>query len=141
MAMGCRRLRFEGNVSPRAIEEGIEPLSFPAAIFRLNGGRGRRITMEVALGAEAPLAADIVFRNVQRLGQAVVGRLERLEESAEEAGPAATVPADPPARPDPIAPAPAPRRIGRIATLLTRIGVTSPTATERLAGPHTPARP
>ena len=50
--------------------------------------------MELALGAETPLAADIVFRYMQRLGQALAGRIERLREAdAEEAADAADAPA------------------------------------------------
>ncbi len=151
--MGCRRVRIAsgGPVEPdlpRA--HAAEAVSGPSAIFRLSGGRGRWITMELALGEETPLAADIVFRYMQRLGLALAGRIERLEEGTE---------ADPSARPHPpdgSAPAlpapPAPRGLGRIATLLGRLATRGLTArlaappvprpaADRLAGPHSPARP
>jgi hypothetical protein len=103
--------------------------------------------MELALGAETPLAADIVFRSMQRLGQALAGRIERLEEATER---------DPSGRPDasiPALPAPAPvssarRGIRRIATLLASLSTRGPAAgpvrrpsADRLASPHSPARP
>ena len=58
-----------------------EPLSRPSAVFRLSGGRGPWITLSLGLGAEEPLAADIVFRYMQRLGQALGERLERFEDA------------------------------------------------------------
>jgi UDP-GlcNAc:undecaprenyl-phosphate GlcNAc-1-phosphate transferase len=51
-------------------------VSAPAAIFRLSGGEGLWITVRVELGRELDLAADIVFRYLERLGQALAGRLE-----------------------------------------------------------------
>ena len=116
--------------------------------------------MELALGAETPLAADIVFRYMQRLGQALAGRIERLEEARGAEGPADPAGANAaqrhgrPGRPRPHVAAPARRGLG-LATLLGRIGPrglaaraagvsASPEhrpAADGLAGPHTPARP
>ena len=53
-----------------------DELSGPGAIFRLSGGEGLWITVRIELGRELDLAADIVFRYLQRLGQALAGRLE-----------------------------------------------------------------
>ena len=54
-------------------------LSGPGAVFRLSGGEGVWITICVELGREPELAADIVFRYLERLGQALAGRLEWLQ--------------------------------------------------------------
>jgi UDP-GlcNAc:undecaprenyl-phosphate GlcNAc-1-phosphate transferase len=163
-AMGCHRVRMDrGGPDDSAMAWAAEDgsMSGPSAIFRLSGGHGHWITMEVALGAEMPLAADIVFRYMQRLGQALAGRIERLEETAESERPCGVAADVSPARPEgadgsALAVAatepPAPRGIGRIATVLGRMGarglaarLTAPPAprpaADRLAGPHTPARP
>jgi UDP-GlcNAc:undecaprenyl-phosphate GlcNAc-1-phosphate transferase len=55
-------------------------LSGPSAVFRLSGGNGLMIS--VGLPSSSVLAADIVFRYLQRLSQALADRLERLESSA-----------------------------------------------------------
>ena len=96
-AMGCRWVSI-GRGGPNecgeeALATAVGPVSGPSATFRLSGGRGCWITMELALGAEMPLAADIVFRYMQRLGQALAGRIERLEEApnADRLGGAAAV--------------------------------------------------
>ncbi len=87
--LGCEQVRIErlptGPPGPSewegpAVED--EPLSRPSAVFRLSGSRSPWITVSLGLGAEAPLAADIVFRYMQRLGQALSDRLERIEEAA-----------------------------------------------------------
>jgi hypothetical protein len=57
---------------------GVDNVSGPGAIFRLSGGEGIWITVRVELGHEHELAADIVFRYLERLGQALAGRLESL---------------------------------------------------------------
>ena len=88
--------------------------------------------MGLSLGADAPLAADIVFRYMQRLAQALAGRLERLEESggAEGSAGVATDTSDrrydkdgsgPRAVMTPADAAGGRRGIGRIATFLGRI--------------------
>ncbi len=51
-------------------------MSGPGAVFRLSGGEGLWITVRVELGREPDLASDIVFRYLERLGQALAGRLE-----------------------------------------------------------------
>jgi UDP-GlcNAc:undecaprenyl-phosphate/decaprenyl-phosphate GlcNAc-1-phosphate transferase len=53
-------------------------VSGPSAIFRLSGGEGLWITVSLGLPADSALAPDIVFRYLQRLGQALAERLERL---------------------------------------------------------------
>jgi UDP-GlcNAc:undecaprenyl-phosphate GlcNAc-1-phosphate transferase len=58
---------------------GGDNVSGPGAIFRLSGGEGVWITVRVELGHESELAADIVFRYLERLGQALAGRLESLQ--------------------------------------------------------------
>ena len=58
---------------------GGDKVSGPGAIFRLSGGEGVWITVRVELGHEPELAADIVFRYLERLGQALAGRLESLQ--------------------------------------------------------------
>jgi UDP-GlcNAc:undecaprenyl-phosphate GlcNAc-1-phosphate transferase len=152
--MGCRCVRIDDN--PEAGSKAISlpatgDLSGPSAIFRLSGGRGRWITMELALGAETPLAADIVFRYVQRLGQALAGRIERLEEATDEGLGAGTEPAIVSRRvgheeeATSSNGASSTRRLGRFATFLGRMGISgSPTprhGVDRLARPHSPARP
>ncbi len=115
--------------------------------------------MGLALGAEAPLAADIVFRYMQRLGQALAGRIERLEEARGvdgPAGPAGGNAAHGTAARASSAPVAAPERRGLgLATWLVRIGprglaaraagVSTSTdhrpAADGLARPNTPARP
>ncbi len=62
-------------------------LSGAGAVFRLSGGEGLWITVHVELGRDPELAADIVFRYLERLGQALAGRLEwfqSMESDAQE---------------------------------------------------------
>jgi UDP-GlcNAc:undecaprenyl-phosphate GlcNAc-1-phosphate transferase len=54
-------------------------LSGPGAIFRFSGGQGLWITVRIELGRDLDLAADIVFRYLERLGQALANRLEWLQ--------------------------------------------------------------
>ena len=85
-AMGCRRVRIEGvTASFEEVPSATGAVSGPSALFRLSGGLGHGIAMEIAMDAEAPLAADIVFRSMQRLARALAGRLDRLDEAAEDA--------------------------------------------------------
>jgi UDP-GlcNAc:undecaprenyl-phosphate GlcNAc-1-phosphate transferase len=162
--MGCQRVMISpGCPHTPAMEPSSEPeaVSGPSAIFRLSVGRGRWITMELALGAEAPLAADIVFRYLQRLGQALADRIERLEEAEESERAGVGPPDDSSARPGnagraataaAAASPSAPRGFGRIAALVGRFGARGLAArlaasrshrpvADRLAGPHSPARP
>ena len=60
----------------RALASPASELSGAGALFRLPGGEGLWITVRIDLGRELDLAADIVFRYLQRLGQALAGRLE-----------------------------------------------------------------
>ncbi len=139
--MGCRDVSIARDEAARAdawAAADDEAMSVPSAIFRLSDGRGRWITMRLCLGAEAPVAADIVFRYMQRLGLALAGRIERLDaEGQEDPGPSAR----------PVAAiagsAGAPRRFARVGVLLRRLAApTAPrTAPDGLARPHTPARP
>ncbi len=69
-----------------AFARGAGPsLSGASAIFRFSGGPSRWITIRLALPDDPPLAADIVFRYLQRLGQALAERFERLESSSNSA--------------------------------------------------------
>ncbi|MGO9597471.1 MAG: MraY family glycosyltransferase [Isosphaeraceae bacterium] len=54
-------------------------VSGPGAIFRFSGGQGLWITVRIELGRDLDLAADIVFRYLERLGQALANRLEWLQ--------------------------------------------------------------
>jgi len=54
----------------------VSEMSGPGAVFRLSGGEGLWITVRVELGREPDLASDIVFRYLERLGQALAGRLK-----------------------------------------------------------------
>ena len=54
-------------------------MSGPGAIFRFSGGQGLWITVRIELGRNLDLAADIVFRYLERLGQALANRLEWLQ--------------------------------------------------------------
>ncbi|MHB1556979.1 MAG: MraY family glycosyltransferase [Isosphaeraceae bacterium] len=139
--MGCRDVSIALGEAAWAAT-GDEAMSGPSAIFRLSDGRGRWITMGLCLGAEAPVAADIAFRYMQRLGLALAGRIERLEaEGQADAGPSDR----------PVAAiagsAERPRRVARFGALLRRVAArlaspTAPrTAPDGLARPHTPARP
>jgi UDP-GlcNAc:undecaprenyl-phosphate/decaprenyl-phosphate GlcNAc-1-phosphate transferase len=63
----------------RSLAASSGDVSGPGAIFRLSGGEGVWITVRVELGRELDLAADIVFRYLERLGQALAGRLELFQ--------------------------------------------------------------
>ena len=93
--LGCSRIQVSCTVAdsplmPVARDEmqsladvdtsGGDNVSGPGAIFRLSGGEGVWITVRVELGQEPELAADIVFRYLERLGQALAGRLESLQD-------------------------------------------------------------
>jgi UDP-GlcNAc:undecaprenyl-phosphate GlcNAc-1-phosphate transferase len=64
------------RLGPPVTEPGA--VSGPSAVFRLSCGSGLWITVGVALQADSRVAADIVFRYLQRMGQALTERLERL---------------------------------------------------------------
>jgi UDP-GlcNAc:undecaprenyl-phosphate GlcNAc-1-phosphate transferase len=69
---------WTGDDSIRAAKLAASP-SGPSAIFRLSGGQDLWITVSLGLPANSPLAADIVFRYLQRMCQALADRLERLQ--------------------------------------------------------------
>jgi UDP-GlcNAc:undecaprenyl-phosphate GlcNAc-1-phosphate transferase len=87
--LGCEQVRISSgqNFSPSAtsLYDPVKPtalsefLSGPSAIFRLSGGRGLWITVSLGLAQETPLAADIIFRYLQRLCQALAEQLDRLD--------------------------------------------------------------
>jgi UDP-GlcNAc:undecaprenyl-phosphate/decaprenyl-phosphate GlcNAc-1-phosphate transferase len=56
-----------------------ELVSGPSAIFRLSSGRDLWITVSLGLPVGSATAADIAFRYLQRLSQALADRLERIE--------------------------------------------------------------
>ena len=60
----------------RTLATSRENMSGPGALFRLSGGEGLWITVQVEQVRELDLAADIAFRYLQRLGQALAERLE-----------------------------------------------------------------
>ncbi len=60
-------------------------VSGPSAIFRLSGGPERWITVGLGMPAASPLAADIIFRYLHRLCQALAERLKWLESASSEA--------------------------------------------------------
>ncbi len=87
--LGCEQVRIEclpertagrRRTGTKPLVED-EPLSRPSAVFRLSGGRGPWISLSLGLGADERLAADIVFRYMQRLGQALDERLERFQDA------------------------------------------------------------
>jgi UDP-GlcNAc:undecaprenyl-phosphate GlcNAc-1-phosphate transferase len=90
-ALGCElvHISWGGAHSPVAwtSREPLEAaqlgssVSGPSAVFRLSGGRGLWITVSLGLAADTSLAADIVFRYLQRLSQALAERLERSQSS------------------------------------------------------------
>ncbi|WP_165225188.1 MraY family glycosyltransferase [Aquisphaera insulae] len=113
--LGCGRIEIASQA--QAPGEGGRPpahaappaVSGPSASFRIPGGEGTWITVDLEIGRgpnrrpdpgptamatatagaepEAPLdlAADIVFRSLQRLGQALAGRIEEIRTDAAEA--------------------------------------------------------
>ena len=87
-SLGCELLQvslYECRLAAAADRDGAKcqnqagtasAMSGPGPIFRLSGGDGLWITVRVELGREPDLASDIVFRYLERLGQALAGRLE-----------------------------------------------------------------
>jgi UDP-GlcNAc:undecaprenyl-phosphate/decaprenyl-phosphate GlcNAc-1-phosphate transferase len=88
-SMGCEQLQIscESPLEPPPWREtGSIPearlrpsMSGPSVIFRLSGGKGLWITVSLGLAADSPIAADIVFRYLQRLCQALAERLARFQ--------------------------------------------------------------
>jgi UDP-GlcNAc:undecaprenyl-phosphate GlcNAc-1-phosphate transferase len=69
-------LRLTAREEVQDLAGSASSVSGPAAIFRLSGGDGLWIAIRVELKREPELAPDIVFRYLERLGQALAGRLE-----------------------------------------------------------------
>jgi UDP-GlcNAc:undecaprenyl-phosphate GlcNAc-1-phosphate transferase len=95
-SMGCGLVQVDradsnpsGTSMPTSELSGLSLLqrevSRPEAIFRLPGGPGSRVIIRVEFGRELDLAADIVFRYLQRLNQAAVERLDWLQSLESEA--------------------------------------------------------
>jgi UDP-GlcNAc:undecaprenyl-phosphate GlcNAc-1-phosphate transferase len=76
-AVSCGMRTLSAELDSRTSLQG--QVSRPEAIFRLPGGPRFWIVIRVEVGQEFDMAADIVFRYLQRLGQMVVGRLEWLQ--------------------------------------------------------------
>jgi UDP-GlcNAc:undecaprenyl-phosphate GlcNAc-1-phosphate transferase len=87
-AMGCEQVQISCGrpdlpKAPAWTDQQSEPavgqpVSGPSVIFRLSGGQELWIGVSLGHPAAAPLAADIVFRYLQRLGQALGERLKRF---------------------------------------------------------------
>jgi UDP-GlcNAc:undecaprenyl-phosphate/decaprenyl-phosphate GlcNAc-1-phosphate transferase len=130
-SMGCELLQIAcgGTLSPVAwrIEDSIEAaklgptVSGPSAVFRLSGGPGLWITVSLGLPADSPLAADIVFRYLQRLCQALAERLVRFQTSASTLNKTEPRRAQSPAQPEETAP----RGLGLLAGFFVRFVVKS----------------
>jgi UDP-GlcNAc:undecaprenyl-phosphate GlcNAc-1-phosphate transferase len=90
-SLGCDRIRIDrAGASGRPVDAA--DASRCGAVFRLSGARGPSIAFGVDLDDDAPLAADIVFRYLHRLGQSLGERLDEL--AAAERAEAATAPAE-----------------------------------------------
>jgi UDP-GlcNAc:undecaprenyl-phosphate/decaprenyl-phosphate GlcNAc-1-phosphate transferase len=89
-------LRMAADDQVRTVSSAAGEVSGPGAIFRLPGGEGFWITVRVELGSGPDLAADIVFRYLERLGQELAGRLEWFRSLESDAS--VTASADQPAR-------------------------------------------
>jgi UDP-GlcNAc:undecaprenyl-phosphate GlcNAc-1-phosphate transferase len=125
---------LEADVHTMASSPGV--LSGPGAIFRLSGGEGLWITFRVDLGRELDLAADIVFRYLERLGQALAGRLEWFQ-AAEPETPEAQSPAVTPGPAEPAATPPARAEARGLVGVLSRALGIRP----RSPGPHGQSAP
>ena len=155
--LGCEQVRIESApMAPPGPSEWEgppvedEPLSRPSAVFRLSGGRSPWITVSLGLGTDAPLAADIVFRYMQRLGQALSERLERFDDavpSADHSEPSSTASVADGDRPADLEETVASivRRClglvqGRLGSRYLTTRTTSRTAADPLTGPNAPVR-
>ncbi len=165
--LGCEQVQIEclpaGSTPSSSGWDGPsvdeEILSRPSAVFRLSGGRSPWITLSLGVGADAPLSADIVFRYMQRLGQALDERLARLQDVetndlVSEAKAVAEIErSDRPVEDQPRAAAGAlsSRNLGWVGPILGLLGgrglaaraeglSTRRPAVDPLAGPHSPAR-
>jgi UDP-GlcNAc:undecaprenyl-phosphate GlcNAc-1-phosphate transferase len=87
-AMGCSLVQIASGRdgaplaspldNPRKAAILGELVSGPSAIFRLSSGRDLWITVSLGLPVGSSTAADIAFRYLQRLSQALADRLERF---------------------------------------------------------------
>jgi UDP-GlcNAc:undecaprenyl-phosphate GlcNAc-1-phosphate transferase len=127
--LGCQQIRIccTDQPAPPVTAAEVEvpglappagPLSGPGVVFRIPGGDQTRVTIRVELGGELDLAADIVFRSLQRLGQALAGRLEWIRDLEREA--ASSCGAAPQVVPAAAVPDLSPGRAGGLAGLLLR---------------------
>jgi UDP-GlcNAc:undecaprenyl-phosphate GlcNAc-1-phosphate transferase len=71
-------LRTSARDVVRELASGATAVSGPGAVFRFSCGGALSVTVHAELGRQSDLAADIVFRYLERLGQALAGRLEWL---------------------------------------------------------------
>jgi UDP-GlcNAc:undecaprenyl-phosphate GlcNAc-1-phosphate transferase len=102
--LGCDRIRIDRDDAGRGPVDAADDAPRCGAVFRLSGARGPSIAFGVDLDDDAPLAADIVFRYLHRLGQSLGERLDELAtagapERAESATAAAEVDIEPDAAP------------------------------------------
>ena len=74
----------------RSLPIPTNELSDSAALFRLFGGEGVWITIQLELCSDLTLPPDIVYRYVQRLGMALAERLKWLR-SSEDTSPVPTI--------------------------------------------------
>ncbi len=109
------------RLAPPAMES--TGLSQPAAIFRLPCGSGLWISVGVKLPADSRLAADIVFRYLQRMGQALAERLERLHSGGSVAAAPASVLSEAlaPRYRDSSGPAARPAGFGSVGVVMSRL--------------------
>jgi hypothetical protein len=109
------------RLAPAAMES--TGMSGPSAIFRLSCGSGLWITVGVALRADSRVAADIVFRYLQRMGQALAERLERLHSSGSIAAVPPSVSSEPvaPRHRDSSGPAAEPSAFGSVGVVMSRL--------------------
>jgi UDP-GlcNAc:undecaprenyl-phosphate GlcNAc-1-phosphate transferase len=87
-AMGCDSLRIVGRQAGQHFWESQcgeafipgsdADVSGTVATFRINSGAATSLTVSLRLSLHAELEPDIAFRALQRLSEAVAGRLERL---------------------------------------------------------------
>jgi UDP-GlcNAc:undecaprenyl-phosphate/decaprenyl-phosphate GlcNAc-1-phosphate transferase len=105
-SMGCEQFQISGGSATAPTswrgersfpDTRLRPtLSGPSVIFRLSGGQGLWITVSLGLPADSPIAADIVFRYLQRLCQALAERLARFQSAESIDEPESTRPANAP---------------------------------------------
>ena len=74
----------------RVTEEPIGPMSGPSATFRLSSGADLALVVSIHQPIEAPLAADIAFRFLQRLALTAADRLDWLISARSTAATAAS---------------------------------------------------